>query len=89
MQLCLTSYTLESQKEIVRFQMCDPSFESAAQAICASCLENNNYCFLCDVAQSTVGACTSYFSGLAHAVFKFQMKQRHELDFTFHTYYNN
>lgn len=44
-----------------------------------------NYCFLCNVAQSAFGAFTLYFSGLAHAIFKFQMKQRHELDFTLAT----
>lgn len=43
----ITSLDCKKKKKsvYVRFQMCDLSFESAAQAICASCLENNTASF--------------------------------------------
>ena len=37
----ITSLDCKKKRVYVRFQMCDLSFESAAQAICTSCLENN------------------------------------------------
>lgn len=41
----ITSLDLKKKRVYVKFQMCDLSFESAAQAICTSCLENNTASF--------------------------------------------
>ena len=41
----ITSVDCKKKRVYVRFQMCDLSFESAAQATCTSCVENNTASF--------------------------------------------